>query len=183
MKIKNLSNEVQFRPISHLFMYNPTINKESYMFLEIPGEKKQFTGNVQYFKSDDPEHKDNTFSGILGPGQDGIYDVEIPHVLPPDFRQGSELGSAHALAGASSPRFRALSQWASLRDCGLRRRVHQERYYRSPPIALPLVPRLCLGTHCARGSASSFDEQVAWQLQRGRASRQCVPRQSLGTRN
>jgi len=36
----------------------------------------------------------------------------------------------------------------------------------------PLVPRLRLGTHCLGGSAS-----------RGRASAQCVPRQSLGTRS
>src|SRR5437868_1519215 len=42
-------------------------------------------------------------------------------------------------------------------------------------ILLVLVPRLCLGTHCLRGSASLSGL-------RGGASRQPVPRQSLGTR-
>ena len=48
----------------------------------------------------------------------------------------------------------------------------------SPPI---LVPRLCLGTHCLRGSASRARSKHIRKDSRGRASPQRVPRQSLGT--
>ena len=43
-------------------------------------------------------------------------------------------------------------------------------------MALSFVPRLCLGTHCLRGSAS------LGVTARQSLARQCVPRQSLGTR-
>jgi hypothetical protein len=46
-----------------------------------------------------------------------------------------------------------------------------------------LVPRLCLGTHCPRGSASD-DRQASSpnSTRQAEPARQCVPRQSLGTR-
>jgi hypothetical protein len=48
---------------------------------------------------------------------------------------------------------------------------------RRNPHANPLVPRLCLGMHCPRGSASR--ERT---VQEAEPSKRCVPRQSLGTR-
>src|SRR5262245_48371166 len=46
---------------------------------------------------------------------------------------------------------------------------------RFSPITIFLVPRLCLGTQCLRGSASLSPEQAE-------PARQSVPRRSLGTR-